>query len=67
MCAVLTAAQVAIQMLGGFYGELVGPDQSGGLRWRPLEAPGLAAEALKGTLQQLADLGSLLQDLGTVC
>ena len=56
--------QIAIQMLCGFYGEMVAPDQNGNLQWRPLHLPGvLGPKALAPLLQQLADLGSLLQEL----
>eukprot|EP00439_Symbiodinium_sp_Y106_P073156 s1974_g13.t1 len=59
--------QAATQMLCGFYGEMVGPDShgNGNLRWRPLHLPGLglSPEALESALKQLADFGSLLQEL----
>ena len=56
--------QVAIQMLCGFYGEMVGPDQSGQLKWRPLHVPGVFGPgALAQALQPLADFGSLLQEI----
>ena len=60
-----TLLQIATQMLCGFYGEMVGPDSEGTLRWRPLHLPGLGLgpEALEAPLKQLADFGSLLQEL----